>query len=105
MTSMIRLIGGAGGDAYLSPNGFEDIVHTGLHGWDISPSTDDGMDALKAATQLALKNPSTHAQSTRDVIREWEALRGTENDELAKQMLLPLYQEVGDKQAAEALQQ
>jgi tetratricopeptide (TPR) repeat protein len=83
----------------------DNAIRLGLHGWEIAPTTDEGIEALKAACQLAVRNPNRRSGSIRDAIRELEDLRGTSNDELAKQLLLPLYEVVGDKKAVQGLQQ
>jgi len=81
---------------------FSNMVKLGLTAWKIAPDTEEGLAGLKAAHALE-SNPSADKASVRLFIRELENLRGGDSDALIVDMLVPLYEIVGDQKNLQAV--
>ncbi len=81
---------------------FTEALQLGLRAWQIAPSTEEGISGLRAAYDLSI-SPIAKKNQVKDVIAQVEALKGTEYDDVAKDMLATLYKITGDKKGLEEL--
>ena len=81
---------------------FANIVKVGLSAWKIAPDTEEGLAGLKAA-QVLESHPPADKVSVRLFIRELENLRGGDSDALIVELLIPLYEIVGDQKSLQAI--
>jgi len=80
------------------------MVKMGLSAWKIAPDTEEGLEGLKAAHALE-STPTADKASVRLFIRELENLRGGDSDTLIVEMLIPLYETVGDQRSLQAIRE
>lgn len=79
-----------------------EAIQLGLRAWQIAPSTEEGLGGLRAAYDLGI-GPIAKKNQVKEVIAQVEALKGTEYDDIAKEMLTNLYKITGDKKGLEEL--
>jgi tetratricopeptide (TPR) repeat protein len=79
-------------------------VKLGLSAWKIAPDTEEGLAGLKASGDLAAR-PGADKTSVRQFIKELENLRGGDSDALIVEMLVPLYETVGDQKSLKEIRE
>ena len=79
-------------------------VKLGMNAWEIAPGTEEGLVGLKAAQALII-TPPVDKVSVKQYIKTLENLRGGESDSIIVELLVPLYNIVGDQKSLDAIRQ
>lgn len=88
--------------AKLPPNDLNQAITLGLTAWRLAPEYQEGYDGLVASCRLASTNRASDSR-TKEVIKELEAQLGSSNNQRVTEMLIALYEALGNTKAADRL--
>jgi outer membrane protein assembly factor BamD (BamD/ComL family) len=86
----------------MSQRDINQAISLGLNAWRLAPDYQEGYDGLVAAYRLASTNKASDIR-TKEVVKELEAQLGSNNNQRVTEMLIALYEAIGNPKAADRL--